>query len=91
MYTEHRNHFFTLLFITVALVQCKAVFIKLLTTVNNLLTVVNSGRSMVNLTLTPSCPDHIDPGVIEDVTQKSVYIAHVNGNHFEVVTSQLPQ
>ena len=42
MYTEH-----TLLFITVAMVQCKAVFIKLLTTVNNLLTVVNIGRSMV--------------------------------------------
>ena len=28
------------------MVQCKAVFIKLLTTVNNSLTVVNSGRSM---------------------------------------------
>ena len=47
MCAEHRNHFFTLLFITVAMVQCKAVFIKLLTTVNNLLTVVNSGRSMI--------------------------------------------
>ena len=47
MYTEHRNHFFTLLFITVAMVQCKAAFIKLLTTGNNLLTVVNIGRSMV--------------------------------------------
>lgn len=47
MYIEYRNHFFTLLFITVATVQFKAVLIKLFTTVNNLLTVVNIGRSMV--------------------------------------------
>ena len=47
MYTEHRNHFFTLLFITVVMVQCKAVFIKLLTTVNNLLTAVDLWINML--------------------------------------------
>ena len=35
-------------------------------------------------------PSHIDPGIVENVTQKSMYILHVNGNHFEIVTSQLP-
>ena len=46
--------------------------------------------STINLTWTPRFPNHTDPGIIEDVTQKSMYILHVNGNHFDVVTSQLP-
>ena len=45
----------------------------------------------INQTWEPRFPNHIDPGIIEDVTQKSLYIVHVHGNHFEVVTSQLPQ
>ena len=46
--------------------------------------------STINQRWEPRFPSHIDPGIIEDVTQKSMYILHVNGNHFEVVTSQLP-
>ena len=45
----------------------------------------------INQTWEPRFPNHIDPGIIEDVTQKSLYIVHVHGNHFEVVTSQFPQ